>query len=220
MNVISGLYKKMHAAFCRFDERGEYSAGYFQDKVRVITGAMCKDCAGRLLDAGCGEGLLLRRLMHNNPAIRAWGGDLDGDRVLRAKELRLKYNQLKLFGFDICSLPFKSDSFDSIVCINVFFNMPSLDIIAAALEEMKRVCKKGGRIIFDYRNARNPLLVLKYKFARYYDPTVRKLPLQVYTPKEIHTLLKTRNLRISRRSYISFPPAFFPAVTVVEVRKE
>jgi ubiquinone/menaquinone biosynthesis C-methylase UbiE len=99
--------------------------------------------------------------------------------------------------------------------------MDSVTAVIKALKEMKRVCKKSGRIIFDFRNSLNPLLKAKYKLARYYDPTVKNLPLNTYSPGQIEKILKDLNLKIVSRKFIGLPfKRLAPVIIMVTQRTQ
>ncbi|MBT5876567.1 MAG: methyltransferase domain-containing protein, partial [Candidatus Latescibacteria bacterium] len=61
-------------------------------------------------------------------------------------------------------LPFVDRSFDAVTCLNTLLNLPSLDVVGTALNEMMRV--SDGKVIVDIRNGDNPVLVAKYWWHR------------------------------------------------------
>ncbi len=187
--MIQRLYKWFHFVTSKPEEAGEYSAGYWQDKVRSSSLDLCKYKNGKLLELGCGEGLFLAKFGLSNPNVQIWGVDTR-DNMLKKAEKRISENGIKTIKLqrgDAIALPFKNSFFDTVVCVNVLFNMASIDVIKMALREMGRVCAPGGYIIFDYRNSLNWLLRLKYNLARYYDPSVKDLPLTMCRSEECTT---------------------------------
>lgn len=202
--MLKRLYCFFHKMMSKPGERGEYSAGTWQDLVRRQALEFCAGATGRILEIGCGEGLLLAQLAKQNPAAELYGVDNDAGRLRRAEErgaaAGLKPARLSLQAAP--GLTFQDGQFDAVICVNVFFNMPSLAPVAETLAQMKRVCRKGGKIIFDYRNADNALLVWKYRLARYYDETVKDLPLTVFKPAAIDRMQSGLGLRVTRKAYI------------------
>jgi ubiquinone/menaquinone biosynthesis C-methylase UbiE len=170
---------------------------------------------------GCGEGLFIAQLARENPDLEIWGVDNNRDRIAEV-DARIKRQALRnvraLFG-QASRLDLQDVSFDEVVCVNVFINMPSFEMVKQALAEMGRVCKKGGTIIFEFRNALNPLLKIKYGLARYYDETVKDLPLATYHPKEIEKVLEDMGFEISGRRHIGFPSGILAPVIVIEAKK-
>jgi ubiquinone/menaquinone biosynthesis C-methylase UbiE len=221
MNLIQKAYSNFHNLLSKPQERGEYSSGRWQNKVRVEAFQSCKDINGKLLEAGCGEGLFLAELALSNKDLELYGIDMSGKLLERARG-RLKdknIERIKLREADASVLPFEDLYFDAVVCINVLFNLPSRDIVRKVLLELGRVCKKKGKVIIDFRNKRNILLYLKYKLAPYYDQTVSSLPLNTYTLEDIKMLLADAGLRIKKQTGIGFLSKVIPPIIVLELEK-
>lgn len=89
-----------------------------------------------VLDAGCGEGLLLGRMQKHIRGKRVFGIDID---PLQVKTARKNIHFGNFAVGDIYKLPFKKQQFDLVLCTEVFehVNKPSL-----ALKELFRVTKK------------------------------------------------------------------------------
>jgi arsenite methyltransferase len=113
----------------------------------------------RVLDAGCGRGLLLIACAKSLTTGRAVGIDL-----WAAKDLSHNNPQATLANAaaervadwvdvktgDITALPFPDASFDAVVSMTVIHNIPSRDLRDRALNELVRVLKPDGRLaIFD-----------------------------------------------------------------------
>ncbi len=202
-------------------EKGEYSSGYWQDRIRQRAVEMCREHKGRLLEVGCGEGLFLGRMIKVRPDVDIWGVDV-WEGILTKARMRMEEIKpgVELLKADVSALPFEDAFFDTVVCINVFFNMESIEKVSHALKEIVRVCKAGGRIIFDFRNSLNPLLVVKYRLAGYYDSTVKDLPLNTYNPGNIKTILREVNLDITQEKRLFFPVKRFAPIIMMEAVKK
>jgi len=199
----------------------EYSAGYWQERVRGKVLQLSKGAQGRFLEVGCGEGLFLSRLTEDVTGLEIWGIDNDIAR-LKSAESRCKglgSNPLNFLLQEATQLNFENEFFDTVVCINVLYNMDSIDSVKTALGEMSRVCKRTGRIIFDFRNSLNPFLKIKYRFARYYDKSVKDLPLRTYSPGEIKSILEKLQLNIIGMSGVGFFFTLLAPVIIVDVKK-
>lgn len=202
--MFAKIYYWFHRLTSRAGERGQYSSGYWPDKVRAKALELCQGITGKLLEIGCGEGLFLIPVAEDNPNAEIWGIDND---LYRLKETSQKIVQkgiprARLSLQKAGELSFKNECFDTVACINVFFNLDSLETVKQAVLQMKRVCKKSGRIIFDFRNCLNPLVVMKYRWARLYDKTVQRLPLNCYHPLDIEGMIRECGLLTTRRIYI------------------
>jgi len=220
--MIEKFYYWLHKKFSKPEEASEYSRGYWQNKVRSMAIELCQKRKGRLLEVGCGEGLFLTRLALANKGVEIYGIDrweeILQKSITKFKEKDIKNVKLSLA--DAASLPFRNSYFDTIVCINVILSLESQDIVKNVLNEMARVCKRGGRVIFDFRNSKNLLLNLKYKLAPYYDRTVRGLPLKTYSFEEMHTLSKTMGFKIINKIPMGFPIKRIAPIIILELEKK
>jgi hypothetical protein len=88
-----------------------------------------------------------------------------------------------------------------------------------SLQEIKRVCKSGGRIMFDMRNGLNPLVRMKYKLVKYYDSTIDSSSLRMHTLKSIEAKVKSLGLMIDKKTPIGFPRGTFAPIVMLEVVK-
>lgn len=220
--MLDKIYSWMHRRLAKADERGEYSAGVWQNAVRAKVIALSADAKGKLLEVGCGEGLLLLKLASLEPKLDIYGIDIWNEILVKAQSKLDKNNihNVKLSQADATKLPFNDNFFDTVVCINVFFNLPSEVMVKQSLQEISRIVKKEGKFILDIRNSLNPLLFLKYKFAKYYDPTVKDLPLRTYSYKKIADYLKQNNFEVIRKIAVGFPENCFAPIFVVEAKKK
>ncbi|KPK97026.1 MAG: hypothetical protein AMJ95_11255 [Omnitrophica WOR_2 bacterium SM23_72] len=197
------------------DEKGEVSAGYWQDKIRETVFGLCQACKGNLLEVGCGEGLFLQKFTAQGGATTGFVGlDLSSKQLQRAK-IRTA-GSVCLLQADAIALPFKENSFETIVCINVFINMPREDLVDVAWKELQRVCKEEGRVLFEIRNKLNPLIRAKYKLAKYYDATIDSSRLRLFSPSAFEAKIKKMGFEVTRRLRIGFPRGRFAPVIIME----
>jgi SAM-dependent methyltransferase len=99
-----------------------------------------------VLEAGCGVGAQTKIIAPKNPGSNFISIDLSEDSVREAKEL-IKSLDIKNVEFkqaDLYNLPFKDETFDSVV---ICFVLEHLHNPIQALNELKRVLKKGGYLI-------------------------------------------------------------------------
>jgi len=121
---------------------------------------------GRLIDIACGNGLFLLEYnhVHRPQAILNWGLDTDFSALMNAR-LLFTDNRISPDRF-VCGdgyhLPLRSDEFETIFCLNTLINLHPFAKIETLIRELYRICKPGGIVVFDYRNALNPVLQLKY----------------------------------------------------------
>lgn len=97
-----------------------------------------------ILDVGCGFGRNIKIIAKKSKKIV--GIDYDREVLEVAKKELKKYSNIKLFLENAKKMHFKNDTFDYVICMgNTFGNMLSIKL--QVLNEMKRVVKKGGKII-------------------------------------------------------------------------
>jgi SAM-dependent methyltransferase len=111
---------------------------------RALHARLCDSLSGidgRILDAGCGTGGFLAVLRVRRPDLICFGMEWDAQAAYRARE---KSGALIAQG-SINALPLASNSFDAIVNADVLCHAAVAP--AAALAELKRVLKPGGRLV-------------------------------------------------------------------------
>ena len=110
-----------------------------------------------VLEVGCGTGLILQRLA--GLASRAVGVDLSPGMLRKARERGLEVVEGRAE-----SLPFPDASFDGAVSFKVLAHVPD---VRAALAEMARVVRPGGRVVAEFYNRHS----LRYLVKRLKPPT-------------------------------------------------
>src|SRR5690606_15356990 len=96
----------------------------------------------RVLEAGCGTGLLLSRI--ERVASQAVGVDLSRGMLARARDRGLTVVQ-----GSITALPFADASFDTVCSFKVLAHVPDID---RALAELARVTRPGGHLVLEFYN--------------------------------------------------------------------
>lgn len=99
---------------------------------------------GRILEIGFGTGMNLQYYPPEVTRIEAIDPDVDLDRYsqprIRASRIEVDFHHLNAE-----RLPFAADSFDTVACTLTLCSIPD---VAHALEEVRRVLKPGGRLLF------------------------------------------------------------------------
>jgi SAM-dependent methyltransferase len=109
---------------------------------RTLVGSLLrKSGAGNgrpdLLEIGCGAGGLLKELSRTSVA---YGMDVEAESMKYCQERGLE----RLCLGDAAALPYRSEQFDAVVCVDV---LEHLDDDRAALADIYRVLKPGGRLL-------------------------------------------------------------------------
>lgn len=120
---------------------------------------------GRILDAGVGTG---RNIAHYPSGAEVIGVDLSAGMLERAERRRTKSAAtVHLMQMDLAKLQFADNAFDVAVASFVFCTMPA-DQRHAALRELSRVVKPGGRVrLLEYAPAKS---AFRRGLARVWQP--------------------------------------------------
>lgn len=121
----------------------------------------------RILDVGCGGGILLKELVSGNKFIKeAVGIDLSQEMLMLAQKNN-KNRKIKLILANMKKIPFKDEYFNLIVSTNA---LDCVEDIEQVLRELFRVLKKDGGIIFSIRHpVRNSLYIKKAGGESYFE---------------------------------------------------
>lgn len=117
----------------------------------------------RILDIGCGKGFLLYELTRLIPSVTVCGLDISTYAVSHAKEEVQPFLEVG----DCRALPFSDASFDFVLSLGVFHNLP-IEGVFRALEEMERVSKKNaGRyfMVESYRSEQEKMNLLYWQLT-------------------------------------------------------
>lgn len=167
----------------------------------------------RVLDLGCGNGRLFELFKNKN--IEYAGVDFSEKLIEKAKE---KYGDYFIVA-DAFGLPFPGDSFNSIWAIAFFHHIPSKQLRLKALEEIKRVLKKNGKIIvtcWNFYQFHYLRILLKFTLRKFFGLNKldfkdillfpKKLKVQRYyhafTKKELKKLFQKAGFRVEELKYL------------------
>ena len=220
--MVKKIYQFFYHLFSDKHERSEPNSGYFQGLIRRRVAGFCCLEGGRVLEIGQGAGLLLEKLSRGNHLLRLYGIDKSAELCMRAIK-RLKSANCHNFSIilaDAYKIVFKENVFDKVICINFIINIRSLASIKELLKEMKYVCSPQGSIILEFRNSRNILFMLKYRFAAFYDGTLNGLTANCYRLEDIEAVLNSLNLKIIRKETLGIPFCKkFAPIIIIEAQK-
>lgn len=134
---------------------------------RSIRPLLFTGLGGRLLDAGVGTG---RNIAFYPPGAEVIGVDLSPAMLDRAARRRSGPTTcVRLVQMDLSQLKFADNSFDAAVASFVFCTMPPMSR-RAALRELRRVLKPGGRLrLLEYAPAKS---AVRRKLTRVWQPWV------------------------------------------------
>ena len=171
----------------------------FYERVLDVVGPL----AGlRVLDVGCGDGILLEKAQARWPTAELWGVDfVIPERSDSTDRIRAVATDLR------GDLPFRSH------CIDLVLSTETLEHLAdpdRCLKEMVRLLRPGGRLLITIPNATGyfpfhylgwwmPTRTLRRKFLPYEHPANTQQPIDtLYEFQEILDLVQRNGLRIQR----------------------
>ncbi len=121
-----------------------YDGQYLEEqeaKIRTITQNLHVPADGTVLDAGCGTGLLFRRLTDRMDYIV--GLDVSRGLLQEAMKKAQPYRNVALVMADADNMPFQDRVFDTVFAVTLLQNMPNP---RASLGEISRVSKPTASI--------------------------------------------------------------------------
>lgn len=183
---------------------------YFQKEINYLKANIKPH--SRILDVGCGFGRHMKLLAPS--AKEVIGIDNNEDMIKRAEQYLAGVNNTRLFVQDAEKLEFADGSFDYVICMsNTFGNFCGGKL--SALGEMKRVCKKEGKVVvsvysedaFEFRKrdyVRIGMPITKAIDGRFY--VKEKLISEQFTKLQLERLFSSAGLksRITKLTPISY----------------
>lgn len=174
----------------KLGEETEYFAEY---KARYLTRVLPKGFAGKVLDYGCGIGLLSGFFKKHLPNARVDGYDVSTESI---EHVDPSLSQAGLF---TCEEKLLATDYDLIIVANVMHHVEPADR-QRTLREISSRLKRGGRLAVFEHNPSNPVTRWVVEHCAF-DEGVILLP-----PKETLGYFEAAGLGSLRRDYIVFMP--------------
>jgi SAM-dependent methyltransferase len=169
--------------------RAEQSHFWFRGFRQYMKPALARATAGiaspRILDCGCGTG-------SNLEMLRPYGSAVGFD-VMRIGTEFARSHGHRVAQASIADIPFASKSFDLVTAFDVFQTLPDA-VEQAAIMEMSRVLKPGGRILLHVA----ALNILHGKHS------VLSQEKRRYTPARLRSIVESGDFRIERLTFDHF----------------
>lgn len=124
-------------------------SGYFVTVGRLSPGK-------RALELGCGTGIFLEKVAMSGASLH--GIDLSQDLLERAAERVRTLSNVRLHRGNAEQLPFPDETFDVVYGSSILHHLDP----EAALREVFRVLRRGGRFVFAEPNILNPQVILMF----------------------------------------------------------
>lgn len=213
--------------FDRYREQSPGGHALRERKARVLE--LLGNPPGRVLDIGCGPGVLVRDLLDRG--LEVWG--LDASPAMIA-QCRTRFRELPGAHFtvgDASRLHFPDGFFDVVMCIGA---LDRIHAYAAAVSEMTRVVRQGGIVLISFPNLLSPYASWK-NFAFYpvasllrhtvrmfarrpHPPALPRSLARLQTPWRARVLLAAQAVRVTDVVYFHFNPFLSPLDEVLRGR--
>lgn len=108
--------------------------------------ALAPGCS--VIDIACSRGWLTRRVAEAVREGRVVGVDRSGKKIRRAIRRCAGLRNVEFYVGELEVLPWEGDSFDCVTCLDSFYDYPNP---GAALTEMLRILKPGGKLFLGVR---------------------------------------------------------------------
>jgi len=195
----SGEYKTKGDYHKELDKNWKYFPVYME-KIKVINEILEKCRNLKILDAGCGEGVLVEK-------YREKGFNIIG--------VDLNYSGKYVKKGDIKKMPFKNQEFDLILCLDVLEHI-NISEHEKVIDEIYRITKKKGVIIFSIPNLAHLASRISFLFT---GNLLRTSKVERHIGdrpiKEFISLIKNKKLKILKRIGI-FPT--FPIICLLTLK--
>jgi SAM-dependent methyltransferase len=113
--------------------------------VHAAVRALAPQQGDRVLDAGCGTGLTVRRYFHADLRVAAL--DLSGRSLAHLRATIGTTESLALVRGNLAALPFADGAFDRVLCANAIQHLPTKKARSDCVRELARVTRPGGRLV-------------------------------------------------------------------------
>ena len=137
-------FARAHDINAYYNSSGFLIRSIEQKRLAIIEEMMAARRGDRILEVGCGGGHVLQRF----PQAKLTGVDVSGEMLAKAEHNLAGYDYQLLKG-DIADLGLADESFDGIVCTEVLEHVLEPERI---LEQMRRVARRGARIVVTFPN--------------------------------------------------------------------
>lgn len=99
----------------------------------------------RILDAGCGNGCTMEEI-YRYYSIYVTGVDISSEMIKMVEKRLAGMKGAETYCMKIDKLSFKDEVFDKVICMGVLQYYTNLVLARKAIQELYRVCKRGGYI--------------------------------------------------------------------------
>lgn len=160
-----------------------------------------------ILDVGCASGWFLNEISKKFPRARCVGLDVYKNAIDYGKR---KYKDLILLNKDAHKIPYKSNTFDVVICTEVLEHVQDPKLV---IKEIKRVLKKEGIGIIEMDSGNLLFRVVWYWWTNLRKGIWQDAHIQSFDSKKLENMLKRNGLKIIEKQSFNFSMAVLFAVS-------
>lgn len=160
-DIVGAQYEDTAAAagYAAAHEGWGPTARYFRSRLHVVDEALRSCPGGRLLDVGCGPGMLVRHLLDTRPGdFRITACDRSPVMIDAVAEGSKNTEDVEPTVARAEDMPFPDETFDVVVAMGVLEYTEARE----ALREIARVVRPGGLIVVTMLNPRSPYRLFEW----------------------------------------------------------
>lgn len=173
------------------------------NKLNIVSRAVSKEIQNpkNILDVGCASGWFLDQISKEFPKAKCVGIDIYKNAIVYGRK---KYKHLNLVYGDGHRLPFKSNSFDVVICTEVLEHVENPDIV---ISQIRRVLKKNGVGVVEMDSGN-----LLFKTIWFWWTNIKKgiwqdAHIQSFNLNKLENVLKRNGLKIINKKIFNFSMA-------------
>lgn len=182
-------------------ERNVLQRLWHTGKLKVTTSLIRSETPQRILDVGCAGGWFLSKIAEKYPEAECVGVDVYAPAVTYAKK---QYPRITFFKADGHKLPFRSNSFDVILCTEV---LEHVEDPGAVVAELHRVLKPGGEAIIEMDSGNWLFRAAWYWWTNLRNGVWKDSHIHVFNTTVLEKLLKQSKLRIREKKVFNYSMA-------------
>lgn len=153
-----------------------------------------------LLDVGFGSGILLRQITEADATMMLDGIDISDEMLKKAKRKFMGNPHVKLYLGSATKLPFKTNTFDYVTCVQSFHHHPDS---LQSMKEMYRVLKPNGKLLINDTSLDGPIRLFIHKTEQFLYPE-RESNIFRYTKAQMFELFQKVGLKKITQQYIHY----------------
>jgi len=182
---------------------GQDSSYFAEYKARYLRRLLSPDFSGKVLDFGCGVGLLSGFLKKHLPAIQLDGFDVSQDSI---RKVETGLTAQGIFTSDPSQL---AHDYRLIVIANVMHHIPPQER-KHVVQDLAERLKSGGSLAIFEHNPANPVTRWVVEHCAFDDDAI------LLPPAETREYVNDGQLSLKRRDYIVFLPHFLAWLRLLE----